>query len=85
MSVGFVYRSVWRMVPSRMTVVSREDTFSREHSAVNLMVGWKVFPVGTDAVVLRHRSRLRRYHLCISTRWMVCSLCSGVGVSLVLL
>ena len=43
MSVGFVYRSVWRMVPSRMTVVSRNDTLSWDYCAVNLILGWKVF------------------------------------------
>ena len=39
MSVGLVYKSVWMLFPSSITVVSRKDTSCVEVSAVNLMEG----------------------------------------------
>ena len=41
MSVGLVYKSVWMLFPSSITVVSRKDTCCVEVSAVNLNGGMK--------------------------------------------
>ena len=39
MCVGLVYKSVWMLFPSSITIVSRKDTSCVEVSAVNLMEG----------------------------------------------
>ena len=54
-SVSLVYRSIWIVVPSRMTVVSRNDSCSIEISAVNLMVWWK------ELICRKFSSRSRSY------------------------
>ena len=41
-SVGLLYKSVYMSIPSMMTLVSRKEIHSLDHSDVNLMVGWKL-------------------------------------------
>ena len=42
-SVGFVYRSTDIVSPSRLDLVSRNTCCLVEISAVNYMLGWKLF------------------------------------------
>ena len=45
--MGLQYKSVHNLLLSRWTTVSRNTTFSRECSNVNLMVGWTLFKLST--------------------------------------
>ena len=40
-SVGLVYKSMCKIPPARMTVVSRKETHFVDISIVNLIVGWR--------------------------------------------
>ena len=40
--MGLLYKSVYMSIPSMMTLVSRKEIHSLDHSDVNLMVGWKL-------------------------------------------
>ena len=76
MSVGLVYRSVWLVFPSSLTVVLRNDinVFSVEcsRSAVNLMVDGRCwFGGGSYPVTPGRVPRWRKFYRCIATIHMV--------------